>query len=184
LLKIAEDYLQISIFKATDMSILVPPDFLRALTDSVDLLDGLNTRHPNLASTFTKETVVRLRRLLGTIEVVNKESHSGSVTLERAQPKEKGEESELANAARELLQEHSLDDALEILQKERQADLTLAGMVDLVGKEAYIGALQREIADYRANAISIDQIAELWNDFGRPPLGDAAWNSISVSALM
>jgi hypothetical protein len=166
------------------MSILVTPDFMRALTGGVDRLDHLNTGYPQLASGFTRDTVERLRRLLGAIEVVPpKDSGGGSVTLERAGLKEKGEESELANAARELLLEHNLDDALEIMQTNHQADLTLEGLVDLVGREAYIGALQREIEEYQANAISIDQVAELWNDFGRPPLGGESWNTISVSAL-
>lgn len=167
------------------MSVLVPPDFLRALTGGVDRLDELNTRYPDLASSFTQETVTKLRRLLGSIEVISKdENRGGSVTLGQADPKSSGEDSELADAARELLLGHTLDDALEILQGEHgKADLTLQGLVDLVGRDAYVGALQREIADYKANAISIDQVAELWNDFGRPPLGDAAWNTISVSAL-
>lgn len=156
------------------MSILVTPEFMRAFVGNVDRLDALNQKFPQLANNATEAAVSEARRLLGAIEMA---AHQ---TKERKLSKEEV----LAAAARELLQQCGLDDTLEILQSEHRTTLTAKQLVQLVGKHAYISALRKEARDYRANAISYDQIADLWNDFGRPPLGDAAWTGRTVSTLI
>jgi len=156
------------------MSILVTPEFMRAFVGGVDRLDDLNQRFPKLATSQTEQSVEDARRLLGTIEMAAQE------IKERGPSKEEA----LAKAARELLLQCGLDDTLEIIQSEHRTTLSPKQLVHLVGNHSYIAALRKEAQDYRANAISFDQIAELWNDFGRPPLGDAAWTARTVSSLI
>lgn len=156
------------------MSILVTPDFMRAFVGSVDRLDELNEKFPELATSSTQTAVEDARRLLGTIEMAAQKPKVGKLSKEEI----------LAAAARELLQTCGLDDTIEILQSEHRTTLTPKQLVQLVGKHTYIATLRKEARDYQANSISFDQIAQLWNDFGRPPLGDAAWTGRTVSTLI
>jgi hypothetical protein len=147
---------------------------MRAFVGGVDRLDELNQRFKKLATSQTEQSVEEARRLLGTIEMAAQEIKERGPSQEEA----------LANAARELLLQCGLDDTLEIIQSEHRTTLSPKQLVHLVGNHSYIAALRKEANDYRSNAISFEQISELWNDFGRPPLGDAAWTPRTVASLI
>ncbi len=166
----------------------ITPEFLAALTEGADLLDRLNKQFPNLASDFTIEAVVEFRRR--PLELEQHHSKPDRIriktTLNDPEPEEDTpvDKDRLATAARELLAIHGFEETLDILAREHGAMLTMVQLTDLAGKDSYIAALRREAHEFQANAISVEQIAQLWKDFGRPPLGDAAWTARGVSQLM
>jgi len=82
-----------------------------------------------------------------------------------------------------LLKRNGLEDVLDILLEKHSIDLSLPKLIHLIGKEAYIASLKREAGQLLQNAISYEQIANLWNDLDRPALGSASWNSRTISVL-
>ena len=148
-------------------------DLKKAIEEGVDRLDTLNTKYPNLADDYTRETVERMRR--GNLVYTPPTDGAG------------GEEDAgmLAEIARELVSSHGLDDAIDILLSEHQTTLNLLQLANLIGRKAYRAALLQEAAVYQDNLVSLEQMAQLWNEFSRPPLlGESTWTAKSISILI
>ncbi len=163
-------------------------DFYSALKECADQLDRLNQSHPNLASDFTRDAVEKFRCVPITMQQTHeKETHSTitnkqgfAETATNAQQ----DNQKLIITAQELLAIHSFDDVLEILQTEHGITLNLTQLVNLVGNNIYLVALRREAQEFQANAISLPQIAQLWSDLERPPIGDSGWTATSISIIL
>ncbi|MCP3671153.1 MAG: hypothetical protein GY814_12115 [Gammaproteobacteria bacterium] len=56
-------------------------------------------------------------------------------------------------------------------------------LIKTVGKDAYIAAMRKEVIFLRENGVAFDQIANLWNELGRPGPGSGPWTESSVSLL-
>jgi len=162
-------------------------DFLEALEEGANLLDRLNKAHPDLADNFTHETVEEFRRTHVFLHE-SKEPNSHISTIKQA-PVETSvdtdqQDQKLIKTTQELLAIHGFDDVLDILQTKHGITLNLVQLVNLVGNSAYITALRREALEFQSNAISLPQMAQLWADFGRPPIGDTAWTASTVSRIL
>jgi hypothetical protein len=53
----------------------------------------------------------------------------------------------------------------------------------MVGKQPYIGSLKKEVGFLHNNGISNEQIAELWNELGRPGPSGADWTKETVTLV-
>jgi len=163
-------------------------DFFTALEEGADQLDKLNQTHPNLASDDTRDAVEEFRRL----PIILQQTHSNEThqisTNKQDFTEEKDDDNKgdqkLIETAQELLAIHSFDDVLDILQTEHGVTLNLAQLVNLVGNNIYLVALRREAKEFQSNAISTPQIAQLWSDLERPPIGDSSWTATSVSMVL
>ncbi|VAX11447.1 hypothetical protein MNBD_GAMMA26-2516 [hydrothermal vent metagenome] len=163
--------------------------FLKALSEGAEQLDRLNNTFPSLANNFTRNTVEEFRRRPIKLEqhfMVEKSCSSIGIN-NPAKPDVSdtdNEDQELTNIIHELLVIHGLEDVLDILQTKHQSTLNMVQLVNLAGPKAYIQALRREAREFQANAISVEQVAQLWKDFGRPTLDNSAWTANSVSMLL
>ena len=83
----------------------------------------------------------------------------------------------------ELLENNSIEDVLDILLKDHGIDIPEQKLIKSVGKDAYLTALRKEVVFLRENALSFSQIAELWNELGRPGLNGGIWTEANVSLL-
>lgn len=148
--------------------------FIEALNEGADQLDSLNKQFPELASDFTIETVEEFRH------------HAIELAQDCSEPEKHlaAEDNKLVDTIRELLAIHSFEDVLDILETEHGTTLDMVQLVNIIGNNAYITALRLEAHKFQSNAISLKQIAQLWKDFGRPPLGDTSWTAKNVSLLL
>lgn len=142
---------------------------LEIATQALEVLSRYNTELPNLASDLTRTTEEEVRKRLGGIEIL-------------IPPPPKRSE-DLVDTVRALLLNHTPEDALDILARDHNADLDLNALVHLAGSEAYLQCLSNEVTTFRQNAISFEQIAELWNDAKRPAPGKPFWDKFSVEQL-
>jgi len=163
-------------------------NFYAALEEGANHLDRLNQAYPNLASDFTRDAVEKFRRAPITLQQTHeKEGHdtiTGKQDFTGKRPSPHHSDQKLIETAQELLAIHSFEDVLEILQTEHGVTLNLAQLVNLVGNNTYIVALRREANEFQSNAISLPQIAQLWSDLERPPIGDSGWTATSVSLIL
>jgi hypothetical protein len=163
-------------------------DFYAALEEGANQLERLNITYPNLASDFMRDAVEEFRRKPITLQQnFTKEAHvriNTEVAPIETASNNNQDERKLIETAKELLAIHSFDDVLDILEKEHGETLNLVQLASLVGNNAYMAALRREAKEFRSNAISIPQIAQLWTDFGRPAIGDTGWTTASVTLLL
>jgi len=163
-------------------------NFIAALEEGANQLDRLNQTYPNLASDDTRDAVEEFRRM----PIIMQQTHSNetyeTTSSEQDFTEEKtdngGGDQKLIETAQELLAIHSFDDVLDILQTEHGVTLNLAQLVNLVGNNIYLVALRREAKEFQSNAISTPQIAQLWSDLGRPPIGDTSWTASSVEMII
>ena len=160
--------------------------FFNALTEGANQLDRLNKTYPNLADDFTRESVEEFRRT----PIILEQNHTQETTLNThktefvEQSNTNQNDQKLLETTKELLAIHSFDDVLDILQAEHGVTLNMVQLVNLIGQSAYTVALRREAHEFQSNAISLPQIAQLWTDLGRPPIGDSAWTATSVSMII
>ncbi|MES9969403.1 MAG: hypothetical protein ABW092_05170 [Candidatus Thiodiazotropha sp.] len=96
----------------------------------------------------------------------------------------KAEQDAMEKRAVELIEVNHVDDVLDMLNQEASRVLDYSDLIDMVGKERYIGALSREAVELKVNAISSEQAAELWNNSGKPTVGGERWTATGVSVLM
>ena len=152
-----------------------------------DRLNELNDRFPELSSIEMKESVDFWRRVRpkGSIEVVEPpKSDMMPVEIEVAEkPTQEENREKVRRIAMDLLRSNGLEDTLDILRSEYKVDLTIKNLIVLVGKKEYIDALRQDGQMLHDNAISFDQIADLWNDLERPAFGGEFWTSRTVSML-
>jgi len=99
-------------------------------------------------------------------------------------PKAPKKTEDLVDAARALLMAHAPEDVIDILQREHNVECDINGLIHLAGPDAYLQSLANEADTLRNNAISYDQIAELWNDARRPVPGKPFWDKYSVRDLL
>ncbi len=162
-------------------------NFYKALEEGADLLDRLNETYPDLADDFTQNSVEEFRRK--SVSLHNHQNQAAEISTSKQLFTEETAstnpaEQKRIETAQELLAIHSLDDVLDILQTEHGTTLDLPQLASLVGNSAYTDALRREAREFQSNAISLPQIAQLWKDFGRPPIGDTEWTVSSVSMIL
>jgi len=163
--------------------------FVDALSHGAEQLDRLNKAYPNLADDFTRDTVEEFRRKPIQLEQGFSEEKTYSTinmneSAESEVPGSNENDQKLTSTAQELLAIHSFEDALDIMQTKHDTPLNMLQLIELAGQEAYIGALKREVQEFQSNAISVDQVAQLWKDFGRPPIDGSSWTARSVSMLL
>ncbi|MCU7843985.1 MAG: hypothetical protein KZQ93_09115 [Candidatus Thiodiazotropha sp. (ex Monitilora ramsayi)] len=94
------------------------------------------------------------------------------------------ERNAMESRAVELIEAQMMDDALDMMNEEFSRDMGYDALIDLVGRERYISALQREAIELKHNSISPEQTADLWNSCGKPPVGGGRWTATAVSVLM
>lgn len=151
---------------------------MQKLFDSIEAcaerLDQLNKRYTHLATEATRESVKTWR-------VVREQ-----VLAEQVDESSDQQAPELKPLANELLEKqgHTLDETIEILEAQHGITIDLVGLIQSIGKTAYIAALRREAVELQENAISFPQIASLWNDQGRPAIGGETWSARTVSILV
>jgi len=139
-----------------------------------DQLERLNKTYPELASDGTHEAVQKWRHRRGEIRLQVKEVQKGH-GVEIVQ--------NLDQLCVELLEIHSLEDVSDILLEKHGIDMSVRKLITIVGKGAYIAAMRKEVGFLRQNGIGIEQIADLWNELGRPGPGSGPWTESSVSLL-
>jgi len=82
-----------------------------------------------------------------------------------------------------ILEEHSLEDASDILLRNHGIDIPVSKLINTVGKQSYLDAMRREVSFLRENGISSAQVAELWNELDRPGPDSGPWTEAGVSLL-
>jgi hypothetical protein len=147
-------------------------EVLQSTQSAVDVLRRLNETYPHLASDRSRRTVNevnhRLKNFL--VGVDDPKVHKQQVNIE--------------DVARDLLARHGPEEAMELLMTEHQVSCDLQGLLRMAGVEAYQRSLVRDVHELQANKVGYDQIADLWNEFGRPAPGKPFWDAKSVERMM
>ena len=143
---------------------------METATVAADVIDSFNQKFPHLASEFTEETVRKVRKRLGDIELV--------------MPKKAEKPDDHADEAARLLQEMPPEDVLDHLAREFNQEMSLEQLISLVGEAEYKGSLCREAAEYEQNRILPEQTAQIWNEMHRPVPGGGLWNAFKVRELL
>ena len=147
--------------------------FLVVADEAVGYLQRLVSEYPHLASREVKaaiETWSNLKEKKGSLEITK--------------PKEKAVQNELlSEEAVALMQEHQMEDVMEMLAEKFSIELDYVGFIGLIGNDRYRGALRHEAREMRKNAISFQQMADLWNSMGKPALGGDRWTAHSISTF-
>ena len=159
---------------------------LAAIDACADRLDELHQTYPHLSSQDIEQSVAYWRKVRPGIEIETstKPKGEGKVTIEQPDQSAAQNRDKVRQIAVDLLNDNGLEDTLDILHSKHNVDLTIKNLVALVGKTIYLSALQQDAKMLRQNAISYDQIAELWNDLERPASGGTVWTAKTVSLLL
>ncbi len=137
---------------------------MEVLEECAEQLEHLNMTYPKLASEASHEGVQKWRKMKGEIHLVMQEAQ-----------KRQGVEYvvDSGRLAKDLLVSHSIEETLDLLLKDHGIEMDVKTMIKMVGKQAYLGSLRKEVTFLHANGISNEQISELWNELERPgPSGD------------
>lgn len=145
-------------------------DKMETATVVMETIQRFNENYPGLASSGTRNVVPLVKKRLKEIEM--------------RMPRGPASLPDLGPVASDLLKRMSPERTLDVLEQEHGANLEMMQLIQLAGEEAYLDALTREGADYRANRISDEQTARLWNDFARPPPGGGLWTARKVAELL
>ena len=152
----------------------------QALDACAERLDSLNRSYPELASPISQgaveqwhQTKVSLGLNPGPCEDLESQDKNSDDSLHEARKR-----------AIELLESNGLEEVQDILQTEHALTLNMPKLVQLIGNTAYRGALKKDAELMLHNAITYEQIANLWNDLERPAFGAPDWNPRSVSVLL
>jgi hypothetical protein len=148
-------------------------DFLKIADEAMTHLKRLSKDYPKLVSPSVKQA----------IENWGKDGYAkGSIELV-APDSPKAKENPVATAALLLIQEHQVEDVIDMLNREFPGHVDYDDLIDMVGKDSYLEALKREVMDMRVNFISNDQVADLWNSMERPAMGGQRWTAEMVGEL-
>ena len=147
-----------------------------AMDACADRLEFLNATFPLLATAKTMDGVLRWRKC----RVQDPVPEAPTDIL----PQQESANSDIGAVAIGLLQQHSFEDVLELLQGRHNVKLSLPQLINLIGKHKYLSFLKRDVTELLKNAISYEQIAFLWNDLERPALSGPVWSSRSISMLV
>ena len=152
----------------------------QALNACAERLDSLNQSFPDLASSITEEAVAQWNRTKVSLGLNLEPSHDSE--------SQKGESQdpwrEARNLAIALLENNGLEEVRDILQTEHALTLNMPKLVHLIGNAAYRDALKKDGKQMLQNAITYEQIANLWNDLERPAFEAPNWNPRNVSVLI
>jgi hypothetical protein len=160
-------------------------ELIDALDACADHLEKLNAKFPKLACDVTHEGVEnwRKRQVHFSINYEEKD-HGAPIELGAGDVIETEAETEdLGELARELLEANNVDDVVDVLTQDYDPDMSVSKLIELVGNGSYVAALKREVSFLEENAVTFEQIAELWNQLDRPALGGDKWTARSVSIL-
>jgi hypothetical protein len=137
---------------------------------ALEVLKHFNARRQQLSTDLTRRTEDVVRKRLAGIEVLV--------------PERPPQDDTLATEARALLLRHAPEEVLEILRRDHKVDCDLNGLIFLAGPETYLASLTHEAEILVRNAVSVDQIAGLWNEAKRPVPGKPFWDVAAVRALL
>lgn len=147
--------------------------FLEVAEDAIVILKRLKEHYPDLVSPHVDAA----------LENWGKRIYSGIGAREAAAELRHAEEGSLSLLASELIENHQMEDVLQMLSEEFSIDVDYDRLIDLVGKDQYISALRREVGELVDNSVSMEQIAELWNGIGKPTLGGLRWTAEIISSI-
>ena len=143
---------------------------LEAVSTTADVLDRLNTDHPDLATDYTRSTVAQIRRQLHAVEV-RMPYRIDQVPLMRER-------------ALALMQSESPEDVVDALEAEFGSDANIQGLLTLTGPEPYLASLRRELAVLKRNKVTSEQAAGLWNELQRLAPGGGRWTTRKIEELL
>jgi len=147
--------------------------FLMVADDAVDHLRNLIKHFPHLVTPEVKAAVEdwdQFKQRRGSIELVR--------------PLHVAVDHELmAKTANELLEKHQMEDVMDLLKEQFSIDVDYPKLIGLIGKTRYRRALRQESRELKKNAISFEQMADLWNSLGKPAMGGERWTAQSISML-
>ncbi|MDJ0806918.1 MAG: hypothetical protein QNJ78_08815 [Gammaproteobacteria bacterium] len=103
---------------------------------------------------------------------------------QRAADLQQAEEEALSRLALELLQTQQMEDVMQQLSEEFSVPMDYQHLIDLVGREAYLEALDKEVEVLKENSISLEQTAQLWNGMGKPVPGGGHWSESAIRSLV
>jgi len=141
---------------------------LEVVNAALGILERFNRQDSQLATPLTRATEHEVRMHLQRLEV--------------SPAPEKG--LEVVEIVRALLQKHTPEDTITILSSEHDLDCDLNGLAHLAGVDAYLGCLAEEARVLLRNAISHEQIADLWNESGRPAPGSPFWDHSLIEEIL
>jgi hypothetical protein len=148
--------------------------FIEIAREAVMHLKRLSKEFPQLSSKQVKVA----------IETWNEEMFRKGEIVWLEQERKRLERSAMEKRAEALLDEHQVDDVLEMLNAEFSQEMDYHALIDLGGRDRYIAAMRREATELKQNSISPELIADLWNSVGKPAVGGERWNATAVSVLM
>lgn len=91
---------------------------------------------------------------------------------------------DFAATAAQLLAAMSVDEALDMLQRDYDNPISPKALVSIVGEEVYLDSMKRQAEEFSANMIAPDQIAELWNESQLPSPVGGLWITSAVEQLL
>jgi hypothetical protein len=147
---------------------------IEALQACADQLERLNKSYPKLACDASHAGVQQWQERKGEIHLEMQEIQ-----------KRQGVEMvvDTGKIAKELLVSHSIEETLDLLLQDHGVEMDVKTLVKMVGKQPYIGSLKKEVGFLHNNGISNEQIAELWNELGRPGPSGADWTKETVTLV-
>lgn len=147
---------------------------LQAVADgAVDHLRYLLKQFPHLVTSEVKAAIEQWDKF--------KQSR-GSLEIVKPTPKVL-DQAMLTKIAIELLEEHQMEDVMEMLEEQFAIDMDYPRFIGLIGKTRYRHALRHESRELQKNSISFEQMANLWNSLGKPAMGGDRWTAHNISML-
>lgn len=155
------------------MIILSHAGFIAAAEEGIAILQRMSHIYPHLVSP-----------LVGTaINNWEKRISSRLDAMQVAADIKRAEEEALSRLASELIETHQMEDVLQLLSEEFSIEINYEQLISLIGKDRYINALRREADELSQHLITHGQIAQLWNNMGKPALGGRRWTVGSIASL-
>ena len=142
---------------------------METATVVVEHIERFNDNFPHLSNHRTRDVVPLVKKRLKNVEL-------------RIPTRKEGPD--IAGIALELLETMAPDDVLDALAEQHDTQLSVDQLIQLVGDQPYMKALQREAKEFEMNRISPDQTAQLWNEMGRPAPGGGLWSENKISELL
>ena len=149
-------------------------NFIETAREAVTQLKRLSRDFPRLSTQHVKIA----------IETWNEEMFQKGEVVWLEKQRKRMERDALEDRAAELIETHHTDDVLDMLSAEFKCDIDYYGLIDLCGRDRYIAALGREAEELKANFVSPEQTAELWNAAGKPSVAGERWSAKAVSVMM
>ncbi len=135
--------------------------FLKVADEAADHLRCLMQQFPHLATSDIKAVVdnwgsFKQRRC----------------SIETTKPEHKMIDQELLlHTAIRLLEDHQMEDVIELLCDQFSLEMDYSRFIGLIGKTRYRQALRHEARELQSNSISFEQMADLWNSMAKPAFG-------------